>query len=76
MMSFNNDSTSAVKVLYRQKIGKKLGKVEPNGKRCTVMLPESKVRAYKAKMPKNCQQFAMYTPEQQQPRSANKKPDA
>jgi hypothetical protein len=32
--------------------------------------------AYKAKMPKHCQQFAMYTPEQQQARSANKKPDA
>jgi len=27
-------------------------------------------------MLKNCQQFAMYTPEQQQARSANKKPAA
>jgi hypothetical protein len=72
MVLFNNDSISAVKVLYQKRLGKKLGKVQPQGKRCKVLFPESKVLAYKAKMPKNCQQFAMYTPEQQQAQTIDK----
>jgi len=75
MIIFNNDRTSAVKILYQKNMKKKLGTVQANGKSCEIMFLESKVLAYKTKAPKTCHEFGMYTPEQKQSRLTGKKLD-
>jgi hypothetical protein len=75
MIIFNNDRTSAVKILYQKNIKKKLGTVPPSGKSCEIMFLENKVLAYKTKAHKTRHEFGTYTPEQKQSRSASKKLD-